>query len=394
MPLTNADGFNNSRSAPINPDPEQGIGPVWSATGLAPAPGTGAYRRKNCNYPFPSAVPCELQLGVDPNRNYGYKWGGPGASSMPHSQTYRGPGPFSEPEVQAVRELVTRIQATSLLTIHNVAALVLRPPGLEEDGFAPDEARLKALGDRMAKVTGYTSQYGWELYDTSGTTDDWSYPTTGGFGYTIEIGPPGGDFHLNYEKGVVNEYLGENQRPGQGLREAYLMAAENAKEPRDTSRISGRAPAGRTLKITKQFQTETYEVCSVADPAPVGVGDLFYCAGPSEVMKLDQKHESSMVVPSSGRFTWWVNPSTRPYVFKAGQREAWTLTCQDGDRVVETHQIVVDRGQVARLDLPCGGKLPSAKKKKAKRKAAACKRSGAKRGRAKCPRRQSTRRSR
>ncbi len=39
MPLTNADGFNNSRSAPINPDPEEGTGTVWTLTGLAPTPG-------------------------------------------------------------------------------------------------------------------------------------------------------------------------------------------------------------------------------------------------------------------------------------------------------------------------------------------------------------------
>ena len=39
-------------------------------------------------------------------------------------------------------------------------------------GLAPDEPRLKKLGDAMAAATGYTSQYGWELYDTSGMPAD------------------------------------------------------------------------------------------------------------------------------------------------------------------------------------------------------------------------------
>ena len=171
QPLTNADGYNNSRSAPIDPDPDnEGTGGLYNLTGLSPGPGMNAYRRKNCNFPFPTVVPCELQLGVDPNRNYPESWGGPGASSNPHSQTFRGPSAGSEPEIKTVRELVSQFQATSLIAMHNVAALVLRPPGLEADGFAPDEEGLKALGDKMGEATGYTSQYGWQLYDTTGTS--------------------------------------------------------------------------------------------------------------------------------------------------------------------------------------------------------------------------------
>ena len=40
----------------------------------------------------------------------------------------------------------------------------------------------------MAAENGYTSQHGYELYDTTGTTEDWSYYATGGLGYTFEIG--------------------------------------------------------------------------------------------------------------------------------------------------------------------------------------------------------------
>jgi hypothetical protein len=363
MPLTNSDGYNVSRNAP-NPDPdeEQGIGTVYSTgTGVVLFGGSLGYKRKNCNPGTgqPTGAPCEFAIGVDPNRNYGNGWGGPGASTNPNDQSYRGTGPFSEPEPRAVKELFSGLNATSMLTIHTVAGLVLRPPGLEANGFAPDEEALKALGEKMATATGYQNQYGWELYDTTGTTDDWSYAATGGFGYTIEMGPAGGSFHGNYETYVVKQYLGDGDTAVGGLREAYLLAAEAARDASQTSRIAGRAPAGRTLRITKAFQTDSYPVCPVADPIPVNGGpDTCPTAGTEgEIIKTDEKLDFSMKVPASGRYEWWVNPSTRPFPKREGKTETYTLTCEDGGKVIETKSVVVDRGQAVSLDLPCGGTL-------------------------------------
>ena len=44
--------------------------------------------------------------GVDPNRNWGHRWGGEGASTSPCAETYRGPRPFSEPETAAIRDFI------------------------------------------------------------------------------------------------------------------------------------------------------------------------------------------------------------------------------------------------------------------------------------------------
>ena len=118
------------------------------------------------------------------------------------TQTYRGPAPFSEPESRNVQWLVSRNQVMSLITNHTTAGLVLRAPGLAAVGDPVDEdAGYKALGDAMAKENGYFSQKGFELYDTTGTTEDWSYNATGGFGFTFEIycGAP------NYETGDCDE---------------------------------------------------------------------------------------------------------------------------------------------------------------------------------------------
>jgi hypothetical protein len=365
MPITNADGFIVSRTSP-DPDPDEAtIGSLYSlATGVVVMGGSLAYKRKNCNPGVPvPAIPCEFAIGTDPNRNYAESWGGPGAGTNPNDQSYRGTGPISEPEVLAVRELVSNTNPTALLTIHNVAALVLRPPGLHTDGFAPDEPALKALGAKMAAATGYTNQYGWELYDTTGTTDDWSYAATGGFGYTIELGPVDGVFHGAYQGNVIDQYVGVDKQAGKGVREAYLLAAEAARVPEYTSRVAGRSLPGRTLRLKKTFETETYDVCAVVDPLPVNTTlitdeDPTSCVGNLGVQKVPEALEFTTVVPASGTFEWWVNPSTRPFVAKEGKREEYTLTCENAGKVETTQKLFVARGETAQVELPCGGTLP------------------------------------
>ena len=44
--------------------------------------------------------------GVDPNRNFGYHWGGYGASDDPCKETYRGSHAFSEPETLAMKNFL------------------------------------------------------------------------------------------------------------------------------------------------------------------------------------------------------------------------------------------------------------------------------------------------
>ena len=44
--------------------------------------------------------------GVDPNRNFGYHWGGYGASDDACKETYRGPHAFSEPETLAMKNFL------------------------------------------------------------------------------------------------------------------------------------------------------------------------------------------------------------------------------------------------------------------------------------------------
>jgi murein tripeptide amidase MpaA len=344
MPLTNPDGYISSRTAV---DPDGG-----AATGAFPTGGNFAYRRKNCNdlVAGNGSIPCDAAIGVDNNRNYGQDWGGPGASTSPIDQSYRGSGPFSEPETRAVRELSWKTNSPVHISVHTVAAKVLRPPGLEADGFAPDEAALKALGLQMANPTGYTNEYGWQLYDTTGSSKDWGYGALGQFGYTIELG--GSDFHGDYNQHVVQQYQPTSgTRKGRGVREAFIKGALYTRNAAQFSRLTGAAPAGATLRIKKDFVTESYPVCTVVNPLAVDtIEQVDYCTAPTEVIESPEHINVTMKVPAEGRYTWWLNPSTRPF---SKTPEAYTLTCEVGGKVKQTETVFLARGEAKPLDLTC-----------------------------------------
>jgi hypothetical protein len=297
IPIVNPDGFNISREAPDFP-PETEFGRF-----------SYEMKRKNC-WPNPAHPgPCDNNptagrlLGVDPNRNYGGFWGGSGASVNPLDDTFRGTGPFSEPETQNIRALHSERQITNLITNHTFSNLVLRPPGVADVGFPLDEPLLQALGARMTSHNGYSNIPGFGLYDTTGATEDWTFWSAGGLGYTFEIGDV--DFHPPYQVGVVNEYLGLGDAAGAGQggnREAYYEMLEATANPRYHAVVTGRAPKGRTLKIKKSFMTST---------SPVWNDDFGNDIGPAQLFpdSLESEYRSK-----GGRFTWNMNPSTRPVV--------------------------------------------------------------------------------
>ena len=305
VPVVNVDGFDLSRTDGALVDlREADDGGTASIIGT---PGN-AYKRKNCRLVDGQDTPdgtCRVGsasspggflTGVDPNRNYGGFWGGPGASDVFADPTYRGAGPFSEPETQNIRELISGRQVTTMISNHTFSNLVLRPNGVHPDtigqdglpvGNAPDEEGLKALGAEMTAANGYANIHGWELYDTTGTTEDWSYNATGGFGYTFEIGPD--EFHPPFPK-VIDEYLGAGAYTGKGNREAYLDALENTVDSANHAVIAGKAPKGATLRLRKEFSTPTWE------------------------SSFTDKLNTTMKVDASGKYTWHVNQSTRPVV--------------------------------------------------------------------------------
>ena len=352
VPIVNVDGFITSRTPGSFPNDD-----------LPATPGTpqqvvggAAYRRKNCRplSPIEDNVPCVARQqndnGVDINRNYGENWGGPGTESMQNSLVYHGTGPFSEPETESIRQWLSSLQPTLLITNHTFTGLILRPPGLSDAGLAPDEDRMRRLGDAMARETEYISQYGWQLYDTTGTTDDWVYGGLASFSYTPEIGKV--NFHPNYVDEFIPEYDGrpehdkitgeETGRKLGGLREAYLLAGETAISIDSHSILRGLAPGGRILRLQRDFITRT-------SPRPNDNGVQH------PIQEIPEHREATLTVPANDRYEWDVAPSTRPF---EQQPAPWILTCEDrAGNVFERAEVFVARTQTLTVDM-CQDSVP------------------------------------
>ena len=78
--------------------------------------------------------PTSAKVGIDLNRNYGFKWGCCGGSSgKPGSETYRGWEPFAAPETRAIADFVkSRVvegqqQIRTHMIIHANGELILYP---------------------------------------------------------------------------------------------------------------------------------------------------------------------------------------------------------------------------------------------------------------------------
>ncbi|MFZ4573639.1 MAG: M14 family metallopeptidase [Phycisphaerales bacterium] len=132
--------------------------------------------------------------GVDLNRNFGFGWGGEGASTDPGSDIYRGTSAFSEPETQIFRDFVIanpRLRAH--IDFHSFSQLVLTPYGYTID-LPPDADLFADIGaDMVSALTGvhgmtyvagptYTT-----IYPASGGAHDWSYGERNILGMTIEL---------------------------------------------------------------------------------------------------------------------------------------------------------------------------------------------------------------
>jgi carboxypeptidase T len=141
--------------------------------------------------------------GTDLNRNHSFKWDMGGSSDYPCDGTYHGPSAGSEPEVQAIQNYVLTLfpdqrgpgdfdaapdDATGVfISLHSYSQLVLWPWGWTSTD-APNHAQLRTLGRKFAYFNSYTPIQSYDLYQTSGTSDEWSYGELGIASYTFELG--------------------------------------------------------------------------------------------------------------------------------------------------------------------------------------------------------------
>jgi hypothetical protein len=138
--------------------------------------------------------------GVDPNRNYGFKWGldDSGSSPNPSDETYRGPAPFSEPEIKNIRDFCNDHEFKIAVNYHSYSALLLYVWGWTETP-SPDDTLLHNYAELMTKENAYVYGPGSStIYPTNGGSDDWMYgeQTTKNMilSFTPEVGHNGDGF--------------------------------------------------------------------------------------------------------------------------------------------------------------------------------------------------------
>ncbi len=135
--------------------------------------------------------------GVDLNRNYPFQWGYDDYGSSPYTwdETYRGPAPGSEPEIQAIMGLINSHQFVTQNTYHTSGNLTLYPWGYINSGTL-DAAIFEHMAAMMTMFNGYASgQPDDLLYPVNGGTIDWSYGAQDEhlkiFSFSNEIGTDG-----------------------------------------------------------------------------------------------------------------------------------------------------------------------------------------------------------
>ena len=129
--------------------------------------------------------------GVDLNRNFSTKWGydNEGSSIDPASDTYRGTGPNSEPETQALDNLFKRERFEFFVNYHSAAELLLYGIGWQVSTPSPDDVIYQAMvgTDENPAIPGYDPDISAELYTTNGDTDTHATVRYGTLGFTPEM---------------------------------------------------------------------------------------------------------------------------------------------------------------------------------------------------------------
>ena len=132
--------------------------------------------------------------GVDPNRNYPehFKYDEEGSSQILSSQTYRGPGPASEPETQAIMNLSKAVGFEFNINYHSNGRWLLYPEGWQTNSPTSDDPIYYALSGNLdhPAIEGFHPGLSSDvLYVTNGEANDYLHKQGGALAWTPELSP-------------------------------------------------------------------------------------------------------------------------------------------------------------------------------------------------------------
>lgn len=230
--------------------------------------------------------------GVDLNRNYGYMWGGAGASSDPSEPTYRGPQAFSENETQAIRDFTRQHNFVFAISYHSYGQLILYPWGYTYNESEDDDILYAVANDMSdlitnkanSSTTGYTPAQGSDLYMTSGTTDDWMYGEMGIYPFCVELYPTRNDI-FGGDPAVTAPYDGFHPSQDKVIPvcedniEAALYLAQIADNPFQALDYHVSLSTQNDMQLINQSETGQFTISVLND----GANDEFFNLSASNI---------------------------------------------------------------------------------------------------------------
>ena len=155
--------------------------------------------------------------GVDPNRNYPehFKYDEEGSSKILSSQTYRGPGPASEAETQAIMGLSKKVGFQFNVNYHSNGRWLLYPEGWQTNSPTADDPIYFALSGNLDRpaIEGFHPGLSSDvLYVTNGEANDYLHKQGGALAWTPELSPgcPSCGFVFPDDEALVQEEFERN----------------------------------------------------------------------------------------------------------------------------------------------------------------------------------------
>ena len=155
--------------------------------------------------------------GVDPNRNYPehFKYDEEGSSQIQSSQTYRGTGPASEAETQAIMGLSQRVGFEFNVNYHSNGRWLLYPEGWQVGSPTADDPIYFALSGNLDRpaINGFHPGLSSDvLYVTNGEANDFLHKQGRALAWTPELSPgcPSCGFVFPDDPALVQEEFERN----------------------------------------------------------------------------------------------------------------------------------------------------------------------------------------
>ena len=249
---------------------------------------TGLGWRKNTNQSY--CGPTSNDRGADLNRNFEFQWGCcDGSSGSQCSETYRGPSPASEPEVQAVASYLLAhfpdqrapdlgaaapADATGVyLDLHSYGELVIWPWGFASAATGNGTA-LTTLGRRLAYLNGHYPEQAIGLYPTDGTTDDFAYGELGLASYGFELGDAFFQSCASFESSILPDNLPALRYAAKVSRTPYLTPS--GPEARAVAATPSVGALGAPVDLVAILDDTRFSTANGAEPVqPIAAGEAY-----------------------------------------------------------------------------------------------------------------------